>query len=77
MARKILTFQHVYDLYMSGVMGTKEFRNWLAKKDDDFASVRDPDVDNQIDEMARRREQMLFPPPAEESDSDSALDSQS
>jgi hypothetical protein len=52
----------VYDLYISGVLGTKEFRNWLAKKDQDFADVRDPDVDNQIDALARRREQLLLSP---------------
>jgi len=56
-----ITPAFMYDLYQAGVVGTKEFRNFLAKIDPRFAEIRDPDVDNQIDEEARRRYQLFTP----------------
>jgi hypothetical protein len=44
-----------HTLFRDGVIGTKEFRNWLAKVDQVFGEVRDSDVDNEIDELARQR----------------------
>ena len=45
----------MHQFYLSALVGTKEFRNWLALYDEAFKQVRDPDVDAQIDEQARRR----------------------
>jgi hypothetical protein len=50
-----LVYANMFELYSNGVIGTKEFRSWLAKVDANFASVRDADVDNEIDEQARER----------------------
>jgi hypothetical protein len=50
-----MSFEQAFDLFKGGVMGTKEFRNWLARKDQDFKEVRDADVDNEIDRLARER----------------------
>lgn len=51
--------EQMFNFFKEGVLGTKEFRNWLAKNDESFASVRDPDVDNEIDDLARRRQESL------------------
>lgn len=50
-----LTPDQMFQFYQAGAIGTKEFRSWLAKYDESFAEVRDADVDNQIDQMARER----------------------
>jgi len=42
-------------IFLEGVLGTKEFRSWLAKLDPSFEEVRDADVDNEIDRVARER----------------------
>lgn len=42
-------------IFLEGVLGTKEFRSWLAKLDPFFEQVRDADVDNEIDRVARER----------------------
>lgn len=49
------TVQEMYSLFKDGVIGTKEFRSWLANNDPEFNKVRDPDVDNEIDANARER----------------------
>ncbi len=54
-----LTFEQMDELFKGGLVGTKEFRNWLGRKDTDFASVRDADVDNEIDRVARYRADQL------------------
>lgn len=43
-------------LFLEGVLGTKEFRSWLAEIDESFKTVRDADVDNEIDRIARDRQ---------------------
>jgi hypothetical protein len=43
-------------LFLEGVLGTKEFRSWLAAMDNSFEQVRDADVDNEIDRIARERQ---------------------
>lgn len=43
-------------LFLEGVLGTKEFRSWLAAIDKAFDGVRDADVDNEIDRIARERQ---------------------
>lgn len=43
-------------LLFEGVVGTKELRSWLALLDENFRLVRDPDVDNEIDRIARERQ---------------------
>jgi hypothetical protein len=50
-----ITLDQMYNLFTTGVVGTKEFRNWLAAIDPTFAEVRDADVDNEIDRIARER----------------------
>ena len=54
-----LTFDNAYELFKGGVWGTKEFRKWLARRDADFREVRDEDVDNEIDSIARERRRQL------------------
>lgn len=49
----------MYDLFLGGIIGTKEFRSWLASNDTVFAAVRDADVDNEIDRLARERAQAI------------------
>jgi hypothetical protein len=49
----------MFRLFQEGLIGTKEFRNWLTKVDEDFASVRDTGVDNEIDRIARERAEAL------------------
>jgi len=58
----ILTVDQAYNLFVNGVLGTKEFRSWLASVDGNFAAVRDADIDNEIDELARRRREALQEP---------------
>lgn len=50
-----ISLDQMYNLFTTGVVGTKEFRNWLAKIDPFFSEVRDSDVDNEIDRIARER----------------------
>jgi hypothetical protein len=54
-----LTPQFMYDLFLGGVVGTKELRGWLAAQDPTFAAVRDADVDNEIDRLARERAEAI------------------
>lgn len=49
-----ISVEQMHTFYNDRAVGTKEFRNFLAKVDPVFAEVRDPDVDNEIDEQARR-----------------------
>jgi len=49
-----ITIEQMFTFYNDRAVGTKEFRNFLAKVDPIFAEVRDPDVDNEIDDNARR-----------------------
>lgn len=41
------------DLFNNGLIGTKEFRNWLAGVDANFKAIRDGSVDDEIDRAAR------------------------
>jgi hypothetical protein len=45
-------------LFLEGILGTKEFRSWLAVVDSNFKTVRDADVDNEIDRQARERQEV-------------------
>lgn len=49
----------MFEFFKNGVIGTKEFRNWLAKQDNAFAEIRDSSVDDEIDSLARQRRAML------------------
>jgi len=49
-----ITVEQMYTFYTDRAIGTKEFRNFLAKHDPIFAEVRDTSVDDEIDENARR-----------------------
>lgn len=53
-----LTADQMFLYFQNGAVGTKEFRSFLAKIDENFASVRDPDVDSEIDSEARRRQEL-------------------
>lgn len=55
MSENVITPDMMWNYFTNGAVGTKEFRNWLAKVDPIFAEVRDPDVDNEIDRIARER----------------------
>lgn len=55
MAEGKVTVDQMWNFFVNGAVGTKEFRNWLAKQDSDFAEIRDADVDNEIDRIARER----------------------
>lgn len=48
-----LTVDQMFEFFNQRVVGTKEFRNFLAKVDDSFAEVRDTQVDDEIDTQAR------------------------
>lgn len=50
-----LTPDQMFQYFQAGALGTKEFRSWLAKYDETFSGVRDADVDNEIDRLARER----------------------
>lgn len=50
-----LTPEFMYQIWAAGLMGYKEFRSWLALESEAFASVRDPEIDAQLDEIARER----------------------
>lgn len=54
-----ITPEFMHGLFVDGVVGTKEFRNWLAKVDPNFGDIRDADVDNEIDRLARERAEEL------------------
>lgn len=49
-----LTYEQMSYLHEKGVVGTIEFRNWLANFDKAFEKVRDEDVDNMIMERAHQ-----------------------
>jgi hypothetical protein len=51
----ILGFDQAHTLLAEGVIGTKEFRNWLEKRDEFFRAIRDPDVDAEIVRLAALR----------------------
>lgn len=56
---KKLTADQMFDYFQAGAIGTKEFRSFLAQYDSRFESVRDPDVDNEIDANARRKRELI------------------
>ncbi len=51
-----LTVEQMFSFFNEHVVGTKEFRNFLAEKDATFAGVRDSSVDDEIDRNARAME---------------------
>lgn len=51
----ILGFNEAHTLLAEGVIGTKEFRNWLGKRDEFFRAIRDEDVDHEIERLAGLR----------------------
>lgn len=55
MAASDLTPEQMFQFFQAGALGTKEFRSWLAEYDENFSNVRDADVDNEIDRLARER----------------------
>jgi hypothetical protein len=57
-SQALLGYDQMFQLFVNGIIGTKEFRNWLAARDDYFLSVRDADIDNEIDRKARIRSEL-------------------
>jgi hypothetical protein len=55
MEEQELTFEQMHILFTDGVIGYKEFRNWLSAQFTSFALARDSSVDNMLDEIARQR----------------------
>jgi hypothetical protein len=53
-----LFFNEMLEAYDKGIIGTVEFRSWMAKYDENFEAVRDSDVDDDIRENARRRKEL-------------------
>jgi hypothetical protein len=49
--------EFMYKLWMDGVVGYKEFRNWLAGQYPSFDAVRDSTVDDYIDGISRAQRQ--------------------
>lgn len=56
---EMLGYYEIERLYDRGIIGVKEFRNWLDNYNQGFHDVRDPDVDAEIDSIARGRQQQL------------------
>ena len=56
---KNLSFEEAMSLFDKGLVGTIEFRNWLARMYPDFATVRDSDVDDDIRSMAKMRQDRM------------------
>lgn len=54
-----LTFEEAKEIFEKGVMGTVEFRNWLARAFPDFAAIRDNDVDRDIQNIAELRQKRI------------------
>ena len=50
-----VSVDQMFSYFNERVIGTKEFRNFLAKIDDNFNAVRDSTVDDEIDRVARER----------------------
>jgi hypothetical protein len=48
-----LTPQFMFELWGAGLVGYKEFRNWLALQYDSFDEVRDSSVDDMVDDIGR------------------------
>lgn len=59
MSEQLLSFEEAMQLFERGLIGTIEFRNWLARSYHDFESVRDTDVDDDIRNMASLRKKKL------------------
>lgn len=57
-AQVVVSVDQMWTFYLNGAVGTKEFRNWLAKVDTAFSEIRDADVDNEIDSLARQRREL-------------------
>lgn len=57
--RGLPTVEQMWGFFEGGGIGTKEFRNWLAKVDPVFAEVRDEDVDQEIENLAKLRQEQI------------------
>jgi hypothetical protein len=45
--------EFMFELFKAGLIGVKEYRNYLAESDEVFQKIRDASIDNSIDERAR------------------------
>lgn len=52
-----VTFDQMVKVYELGIIGTKEFREWLSLVHPTFGTVRDRDVDDEIVLRARYNRQ--------------------
>lgn len=50
--------EFMFQLFKNGLLGVKEFRNYLAERDETFKKVRDASIDNAIDQQARDLERL-------------------
>ncbi len=48
-----ISLAEMQELYDRGIVGTKEFRSWLANHSPSFAEVRDPGIDNFVEIQAQ------------------------
>lgn len=56
-----IPWEQIHTMFLDGVIGTKEYRNWLEQVDPFFQRIRDTEVDNQIDQLARERARLIIP----------------
>ena len=54
-----LGFYEIQALFNDGIIGTKEFRNWLALSNDAFSEIRDADIDREIEHLAASRQRQI------------------
>lgn len=54
-----VTFDQMLEVYDRGIIGTKEFREWLAQVHPTFGTIRDHDVDEDIIARSEANRQAL------------------
>lgn len=54
-----ITFEQMLEVYDRGVIGTKEFREWLSKVHPTFGEIRDHDVDDEIIQRAELNRRLV------------------
>lgn len=55
-----LSFHEILEAHLSGIIGLVEFRSWIARRDQDFNIIRDPDVDKNIQALAEKAKEEQF-----------------
>lgn len=54
-----VSFEQMLEVYDRGIIGTKEFREWLAQVHPTFQTIRDHDVDEEIIRRAEANRRAL------------------